>query len=94
KALEWYQKASENGNVNAQYSLGDMYFDGKVVEQDYSLAKIWLEKAAEQNDPYAQWNLGVIYFNGYDVKKDTEKAKELFKKACENGIKHEFCEQK
>jgi len=45
KAVYWLTKAAENGNDDAQYTLGHHYFDGDGVEQDYAKAKYWYEKS-------------------------------------------------
>ena len=48
KAKEWYEKAAAQGEVFAQYNLGEMYELGKGVAQDYAKAREWYEKAAAQ----------------------------------------------
>ena len=40
KAREWYEKAAEQGNAQAQLNLGAMSFKGQGVRQDYG----YLEK--------------------------------------------------
>ena len=42
-------KAAEQGLVQAQYNLGDMYEQGQGVRQDYAEAFRWYRKAAEQD---------------------------------------------
>ena len=46
-------KAAEQGDANAQYNLGSMYFDVRGVSQDYKQAVAWYRKAAEQGN--AKW---------------------------------------
>ena len=41
-------KAAEQGDAEAQTSLGLMYDNGKGVPQDYAEAVKWYRKAAEQ----------------------------------------------
>ena len=48
KAFELYQKAAEQGHVEAQYSLGYMYAYGECVEKDELKALFWYRKAAAQ----------------------------------------------
>ena len=50
KAAEWYLKAAEQGDSDAQYNLGAMYYDGKGVKKDRKKAAQWLSKAAAQGD--------------------------------------------
>lgn len=47
KAAE-YLKAAEQGDAEAQFSLGVCYFGGLGVEQSYIEAVKWYRKAAEQ----------------------------------------------
>ena len=56
--------------------LGNCYYDGKGVEQDYETAVEWYEKAAEQGDMSAQEKLIQCYRNGKGVEKDERKAVE------------------
>ena len=58
KAVEWYRKAAEQGNANAQYILGICYQNGKGVVENSSEAVKWYRKSAEQGHAYAQCNLG------------------------------------
>ena len=58
------------GDAIAQTLLGDMYYKGWGVPQDYKLALEWYLKAAEKGDANAQYNLGLMYYNGSGVKQD------------------------
>ena len=49
------------GNADAQNSLGDCYYNGIGVEQDYAEAVKWYRKSAEQGHLVAQDNLGFCY---------------------------------
>ena len=53
-------KAAEQGQAEAQYTLGFMYAKGEGVPQDYAEAMKWFRKAAEQGHAEAQHNLGVM----------------------------------
>jgi len=48
KAVEWYNKSAEQGNMQAQYNLGIMYEDGIGVPQSNEKAMEWYRKAAAQ----------------------------------------------
>ncbi|MBP1573101.1 MAG: sel1 repeat family protein, partial [Oscillospiraceae bacterium] len=52
------EAAAEQGDMEAQYNLGHMYYDGEGTEMNYEKALYWWEKAAEQGDADAQFNLG------------------------------------
>jgi hypothetical protein len=56
-AMEWYKKAADLGNSNAEISIGLMYETGEGVERDYSKAKDWYEKAKTHGDTSADESL-------------------------------------
>ena len=85
KAIEWYEKAAEQGHEEAQYALGLMYQNGKGVAQDDQQAFEWYRKAAEQGHSDAQNHLGRMYKYGEGVAQDDQKAVEWFRKAAEKG---------
>ena len=85
KVIQWYEKAANQGDVSAQYSLGVMYERGEGVKQDYTKALEWYEKAANQGDVSAAHNLGMMYVKGGGVHEDYDKALQWFGKACDNG---------
>ena len=84
-AVERYQKAAEQGDADAQHSLGWCYSSGTGVEKDEQKAVEWYQKAAKQGYAQAQYNLGVCYQHGSGVKKDEQKAFEWYQKAAEEG---------
>jgi TPR repeat protein len=85
KAIEWYQKAAEKGNADAQADLGFMYRNGYGVAKDYKKSIEWYQKAAEKGNATAQANLGFMYRNGYGVAKDDKKAIFWYQKAADQG---------
>ncbi len=54
KAFEWYKKAADLGDVSAASSVGNFYFRGIFVPQDFQTARDWYKKAADQGDVVAQ----------------------------------------
>jgi uncharacterized protein len=48
EAADWYRKAAEKGNAQAQYRMGVIYANGYGVEQDANEAVKWYRKAANQ----------------------------------------------
>ena len=75
--VEWYQKAAQQGDAQAQFNLGEMYRRGHGVTQDYEKAVEWYQKAAKQGDAQAQFNLGEMYRRGHGVTQNKEKEKKL-----------------
>lgn len=48
QAAIWYRKAADQGNAEAQYRLGDLYFNGKGgLKQSYEEAFFWFSLAAQ-----------------------------------------------
>ena len=47
KAFEWYTKAANQGEAEAQHNLGVMYYEGQGVRQDYYKSVEWYTKAAK-----------------------------------------------
>ena len=84
-AFAQVRKLAEQGYANAQYSLGDCYYFGNGVTQDYAKAVEWYQKAAEQGYAKAQYSLGICYNGGWGVAQDYAKAIEWYQKATEQG---------
>lgn len=76
---------AKKGEQKAQYNLGLIYYEGKLVKQDYEKAFYWFTKSAEQHNDKAQYNLGVMYANGQGVQKNFKNAYYWFFKAAKKG---------
>lgn len=48
QAVEWWKKAAEQGNYDAQLRLASAYRTGTGVDQNQRLANYWLEQAGSQ----------------------------------------------
>ncbi|HEY3326356.1 MAG TPA: tetratricopeptide repeat protein [Novimethylophilus sp.] len=70
QVADQYRKAAEQGEAQAQFNLGWMYYTGQGVTQDYRQAADWYHKAAEQGLSIAQYNLGLMYGTGQGVTQD------------------------
>lgn len=46
QSLDELKQLSVQGDAQAQYTLGDRYYQGQDVEQDYKQAFAWMEKSA------------------------------------------------
>ncbi len=69
-ALKEWKPLAELGDVNAQFNLGVMYYNGQGVPKDYKIAVEWFRKSAEQGYAKAQGNVGWMYAKGLGVPKD------------------------
>ena len=85
RRIKTYISSAENNDETAQFILGECYYYGWGVEQDYKQAVAWYRKAAEQGNARAQCNLGVCYYNGEGVEQDYKQAVAWCKKAAEQG---------
>jgi uncharacterized protein len=98
KSVEQFTKAAEQGDADAQQSLGEAYdspsFGG--VSKDKKKAAYWYDKAyeqfaraAEQGNAYAQYKLGVLHITYYNrlrgIQDDDAKVVYWFTKAAERG---------
>ena len=83
EAVRLYRLSAEQGNANAQFLLGFMYYQGKGVLLDYKEAAKWYRLSAEQGDAIAQCNLGGMYNEGKGVPQDYKEAVKWWKLAAE-----------
>ena len=68
----------EESKSDALVKMGDIYYYGEVVEQDYLKAKKFYELSAELNNSTALFKLGSMYENGLGIERDYLKAKEYY----------------
>lgn len=68
-------------------ALGQMYYDGDSVRQDYHKAHELLAKACDMKDGYACERLAWLYEKGKGVRQNSSAAEKYFKKACDLGEK-------
>lgn len=85
KAMEWYQKAANQGDAVAKNNIGDLYYFGRGVKQDYQEAMKWYQQAAKQGNAAAQHNIGYLYECGNGVNQDYQEAMKWYRKASERG---------
>jgi TPR repeat protein len=80
-----YNICKEVGEPNAQYIIGEMYYNGLGVKKDHAEAAIWIRKAAEQGLSEAQFVIGHMYYYGLGVKEDHAEALIWCRKAAAQG---------
>ena len=71
--LRWYQQGeyniarkmwlplARNGDCDAEYAIGLLYFDGLGVRKDREAALRWWSRAADQAQPQALNTMGIVY---------------------------------
>lgn len=75
--------SAEQGDAEAQFRLGMMYYHGNRVEQDDVQAAYWFRQAAEQGYADAQLKLGDVYEYGKGVEQDYTQAIYWYRQAAE-----------
>ncbi len=65
-------------NADAQFIIGQCYYDGLGIEKDMAKAISWFRKAADNNEPRAQYKLGLCLYNGEGAKMDKKAAMNWF----------------
>ena len=81
----WCRKAADQGQADAQCSLGAMYSEGRGVPQSYKEAAMWYRKAADQGHGDAQKNLGAMYDQGQGLPQSDKEAVVWHRKAADQG---------
>lgn len=81
-ALELYEIAAQQGDAQAQYSLGLCYHYGEGTLKDPFNAFKWFGQAAEGGHAEAQYSLGVYYQQGIGTEQDSQNAFKWFEKAA------------
>jgi TPR repeat protein len=80
-----YRKAAEQGDVLAQYFLGQSYNLGDGVAIDKAEAVKWWRKSAEKGYADSQYSLGVCYYQGKGLTNDIVEAVKWFRRAAEQS---------
>lgn len=70
-------RLAEQGDADAQYSLGVRYFCGHGVRQDYAEAAKWFRKAAEQGHATGQYYIANAYYHGRGVPRNQAESSEM-----------------
>lgn len=76
---------AENGNAEAQCSLGDAYRNGTGVPKNMIEAVKWYKLAAKQGNADAQWRLGGMYEDGNGVTPNQKKSVVWYRQAANQG---------
>ena len=84
KSVKWYRRSAEQGHIESQIRLAQIYQLGSEVEEDCSEASRWYRRAAEQGDSGAQYSLGKLFEEDGDSRDDFE-ALNWYLKAAEQG---------
>ncbi len=83
------EQAKHNSQIphdpNAQFALGDCYYAGRGVKQNYGEAAKWFRASAEQGNAVGQCKLGACYYAGKGVEQNYEEAVKWYRASAEQG---------
>jgi hypothetical protein len=80
-------KSAQTGDAEAQNGVGNMYYLGLGVDQDFAKARQWYFKAALNGNSAAASNAGHMYSQGLGVPKDIMRSYAWFVHATKMGSK-------
>ena len=80
--MGWYTKSANQDDPRGQWKLGDCYYYGQGVPQDYKEAVKWYRKSETRQ---SQYKLGQCYEHGNGVTKDEKEAVKWYTKAAEQN---------
>jgi len=83
--VEWYERASAQGNQYADYRLGKLYLAGEDVPKDVPKAVNHFTQSAEADNQYAQYTLGKLYLVGQEIQQNRETAWYWFAQSADRG---------
>lgn len=83
--VEVLTERAQKGDDKAQNTLGNWYYTGNHVKQDYETALKYWALSAKQNNMEAVGNMAMCYQLGRGTKADSTMAVKLYKKAIAGG---------
>lgn len=83
--LDLLQERAVSGDPAAQYELGNDYYEGIQVKQDFDQAFIWYRRSALQGNADAQYHLGTMYLMGEGIEQNDLEARNWYEKAADQG---------
>ena len=93
KALDYFTKACNGGDIDGCLNAGKYFEDGVDVNQDYTIASEFYIKSCDGGEAYACMLLGNLYRDGNGtLERDSTKAAAYYKKVCDHGYS-EGCKQ-
>lgn len=78
-------RAALNGDVNAKFALGYIYFNGQGIKADRIKAFNYIKEAADKGVVEAQYRLAICYYYGCGTNKNEAEAIRYAQDAANNG---------
>lgn len=86
KYISLLKECADDGYWYAMNILANNYYNGSLVERDYTKAVEYYLSACEKEYGWAEHNLANCYFNGEGVDQDYSLAAKWYEKAATHGI--------
>jgi TPR repeat protein len=82
------ERRAEAGDAEAQYALGEVYYDGTLpgIPKNYQVAVQWFSRAAASGHARAAFGMALAYDNGRGVPNDDAQAVVWYRRAAEKGV--------
>src|SRR5690348_14509301 len=81
----WFKRAADQGNPDAQFNLGAMYYAGMGVSKNQATALSYFQQAAHHGHTRAIYNLAQMHLNGLGTLRSCALAVKLLKTVAERG---------
>lgn len=81
KSIGLLEKSASKNYIPAMVRLGNLFYDGEIVDLDYVKAFKWYSEAASRQSAGGYFGLGLLYGQGLGVNKDLDLAKSYFEDA-------------
>ncbi|MEO4045655.1 tetratricopeptide repeat protein [Pseudomonas sp. CAU 1711] len=85
QAVEACRQLAQQGDAQAQYELGEFFYDGQRAPRDLPQALRWFEQSSLQGNAQAQLRLGTMFYRGEGVPANNVQAYIVLKMAAVNG---------
>lgn len=85
-SLDCIRLKAKQGEAEAQLQLGLLYWKGKEVPRDSTMAVKWVTESANQGNAVAQFELGHAYDKGWGVPQDFKLAATWFRRAAKKTM--------
>jgi TPR repeat protein len=86
RAAEYYRKAAEYGDPDAQYLVGRCYDSGIGLPKNDAEATAWYSRAARGGNAEAQYRLGLAYERGSGIGKNLLQSYIWLNRAASSGM--------
>jgi uncharacterized protein len=84
-AAKWFSRASDDGEIHGEATLGSMYLSGQGVPKEVSKARSLIMDAAGKGDAESQRAVGSWYEDGNLIQRDYYESARWYDKAARQG---------